>query len=199
MTVSFSAIHPGVEDGETQLDERLAASVGAGEESALEEAYRRWGGDVYRVALAVLRSRPAAEDVTQDVFLRLWRRPERYDPTRGSLKAFLCLDARGRAVDRVRSERARRDREDRESRLASSEGPTGTEQLVMENISSELTRRALDALTAEERQVITIAYFEGLSYRAVAERTGVPEGTVKSRIRSGLKKMQGQLAGAGLV
>jgi RNA polymerase sigma-70 factor (ECF subfamily) len=170
-----------------QIRERLIAR----EDAALADAYRQHRDRVYRVALGILRRADLAEDVTQRVFVRLWQRPERFDPSRGTLGGFLQLDAHGRAVDLLRSERARVERELREHRLApSSDGQVGIEEEVMRRISSERVRDALSALTDDQRTSIMLAFFEGHSYRKVAELLGQPEGTVKSRIRIGLARLK---------
>ena len=160
-------------------------------EEALSEAYRRFGQKVYRTAFGVLRRAELAEDVTQEVFVRIWQRPERFDPSRGSLSGFLQLDAHGRSVDVLRSERARADREIREQQLSdSSNAAVSLEEEVMKRISSERIRDALETLEADERLPIALAFFQGHSYRRVAEALDLPEGTVKSRIRRGLSRLQ---------
>lgn len=160
-------------------------------EEALSEAYRRFGQKVYRTAFGVLRRSELAEDVVQEVFVRIWQRPERFDPSRGSLGGFLQLDAHGRSVDLLRSERARADREIREQQLsASSNSPMSLEEEVMKRISSERIRDALETLEADERLPIALAFFQGHSYRRVAEALDLPEGTVKSRIRRGMSRLK---------
>lgn len=160
-------------------------------EEVLSEAYHRHGRQVFRVAYGVLRRTELAEDVTQEVFVRLWQRPERFDPARGSLAGFLQLDAHGRSIDMVRSERSRANREIKEQQLSSaSNSPMSIEEEVMKRISSEEVRDALGQLRPEERTPIAMAFFLGHSYRAVAELLGVPEGTVKSRIRTGMARLR---------
>lgn len=172
-------------------DTLLLAGLLGGSDSSLAQAYRRHGRMVYQVAFDVLRRSELAEDVTQDIFVRLWQRPERFDPDRGSLGAFLKLDARGRAVDFLRSEVARAKREAKEQQLAdATDAPATIEDEVMTLISSERIRSALDLLEPEEKAPIALAYFDGLSYRGVADALGLPEGTVKSRIRKGLERLR---------
>jgi len=160
-------------------------------EDALSEAYLRHGRQVFRVAYGVLRRTELAEDVTQEVFVRLWQRPERFDPTRGGLGGFLQLDAHGRSIDLLRSEQSRINREIKEQHLSSaSTSPISIEEEVMKRISSEEVRDALGQLRPEERSPIAMAFFLGHSYRSVAEILGVPEGTVKSRIRTGMARLR---------
>ena len=176
---------------ESSEDGALWAALLDQREEALSEAYRRFGQKVYRTAFGVLRRAELAEDVAQEVFVRIWQRPERFDPSRGSLSGFLQLDAHGRSVDVLRSEKARADREIREQQLsASSNSAVSLEEEVMKRISSERIRDALETLEADERLPIALAFFQGHSYRRVAEALDLPEGTVKSRIRRGLSRLQ---------
>ena len=176
---------------ETTEDRELREGLLNQREEALSEAYRRFGQKVYRTAFGVLRRSELAEDVTQEVFVRIWQRPERFDPSRGTLGGFLQLDAHGRSVDLLRSEKARAGREIREQQLsAASNSPASLEDEVMKRISSERIRDALGTLEADERLPIALAFFQGHSYRRVAEALDLPEGTVKSRIRRGLSRLQ---------
>ena len=176
---------------ETSEDRALWEALLDQREEALSEAYRRFGQKVYRTAFGVLRRSELAEDVVQEVFVRIWQRPDRFEPSRGSLGGFLQLDAHGRSVDLLRSERARADREIREQQLsASSNSPMSLEEEVMKRISSERIRDALETLDADERLPIALAFFQGHSYRRVAEALDLPEGTVKSRIRRGMSRLK---------
>ena len=176
---------------EKSTDQELQDALLGRQEEALAELYRRLGQKVYRTALGVLRRSELAEDVTQEVFVRIWNRPERFDVTRGSFSGFLQLDAHGRSLDLLRSDRARADRELREQQLsASSNSRDSLEEEVMKRITSDRIRDALVQLDAGERLPIALAFFDGHSYRRVAETLGLPEGTVKSRIRKGLARLQ---------
>jgi RNA polymerase sigma-70 factor (ECF subfamily) len=185
---------------ESSTDQDLQDALLGRQEAALSEAYRRFGQKVYRTAFGVLRRAEFAEDVTQEVFVRLWQRPERFDASRGTLSGFLQLDAHGRSIDLLRSEKARADREMREQQLSvSSTSRDSLEEEVMKRITSERIRQALEALDADERLPIALAFFQGLSYRRVAEALDLPEGTVKSRIRRGLSNLQQLLGEEALV
>lgn len=172
-------------DDETALSARLVD----GDPDALREAYHRYGQRVYRVAYGLLRRKELAEDITQDVFVRLWRNPHRYDPSRGTLASFLQLDAHGRSVDLIRSEEARAKREITDERRSSNH-QAGPEEEAMKMITSERVRDALAQLKDTERAPIAMAFYLGYSYRKVATVLNVPEGTVKSRIRSGLARLR---------
>jgi len=178
-------------------DVRLVDAVRAGDQQALAEIYRRHGDGVFGLTRRVLADGAMAEEVTQEVFLRLWDEPQRFDPDRGALRSFLLRQAHSRAVERVRSEEARRRREDRVDR-ESVPPPADVEQQAMAGLSSTAVSEALAGLSDVEREAIVLAYFGGYSYREVAARLDLPEGTVKSRIRLGLAKLADRLDASGL-
>lgn len=201
---AWSSTSPSVANGtymEPQLkdldDASLVAAVGRSDERALQELYERHGGAVYGLARRVLIDADRAEEVVQEVFLRLWNEPERFDPARGKLRSFLNRQAHSRAVERVRSEEARRRREQRHDR-ENVDPAYDVEIEAWELIRSELVRDALDELSEAERQAITLAYFGGHTYREVAVMLDLPEGTIKSRIRLGLNKLADKLEATGL-
>lgn len=174
-------------------DAALLVAIARWREDALAEVYRRHGGAVYGLARRVLNDDARAEEVVQEVFMRLWHAPERCDTDRGSLRSFLLADAHGRAVDHLRSETSRRRREEQDARRTANAG-YDLEHEVWDLTLAEQVKSALDDLPVEERRAIELAYFGGHSYREVAARLGEPEGTVKSRIRAGLRRLQVSLA-----
>jgi RNA polymerase sigma-70 factor (ECF subfamily) len=178
-------------------DGALVVAIARYHEEALAEAYRRYGGAVYALARRLLLDQTLAEEVMQEVFLRLWTRPDRYDPERGSLRSYLLAQSHGRAVDILRSETSRKRREEREARKTA-EGGYDIEREVLDLAIGEHVKEVLDKLPLDERQAIELAYFGGLTYRQVAARLDQPEGTVKSRIRNGLKRMRADLVDAGI-
>lgn len=178
-------------------DAVLVLAVGRWRQDALAEAYRRHGGAVFGLAVRVLVDRALAEEVVQEVFLRLWDHPDRFDPERGTLRSFLLAQCHGRSVDIVRSEASRRAREDRDNRERAEAG-YDLELEVWDMEVAEQVRQALDSLPEGERQAIEIAYFGGRTYREVAVMLGQPEGTVKTRIRSGLRRLRTGLTDAGV-
>jgi RNA polymerase sigma-70 factor (ECF subfamily) len=179
-------------------DANLVVAIGRFRPEALEEVYRRHAGPAFGLAQRILNERSLAEEVVQEVFLRLWNEPERFDPARGALRAFLLAQVHGRSVDLVRAESARRAREEREARR-SVPVDHDLEREVWELTLHEHVRDALTALTEDERAAIELAYFGGHSYREVAELLDQPEGTVKSRIRTGLGRLRATLRAGGLV
>lgn len=178
-------------------DPSLVVAIGRWREDALAEAFRRHAGAVLALARRVLGDAALAEEVVQEVFLKLWSAPERYDAARGSLRSFLLAQAHGRAVDMLRSNSSRRRREERDA-AQSAEAGYDIEREVWDLAVAEHLQDVVKALPLDERKAIELAYFGGHTYREVATMLGQPEGTVKSRIRSGLKRMRGLLADAGL-
>lgn len=176
-------------------DSALVVAIGRWRQEALAEAYRRHGGAVFALARRVLGDRIGAEDVTQLVFSALWESPDRFDPERGSLRAFLLTMAHRRAVDLVRADGRRRQREERSAGRA--EPAYDLEHEVWDLTVAERVREALSELSGAERRVIEMAYFEGYTYREVASLLGEPEGTVKSRIRLGLQRLRAALVDVG--
>lgn len=138
-----------------------------------------------------------AEDVTQEVFLRLWNQPDRFDPTRGTLRSFLLAQAHARAVDAIRSLNSRRAREAKDARRTAS-AEYDMQHEVWDLSLAEKVSEALGTLPTEERRAIELAYFEGRTYVEVAELLDQPEGTVKSRIRNGMRRMRSVLVEAGI-
>jgi RNA polymerase sigma-70 factor (ECF subfamily) len=178
-------------------DARLVTSIARYSEVALAEVYRRHGRAVYGLARRVLQDTAEAEDVTQEVFLRLWSEPDRFDPERGSLRSFLLAQAHGRAVDAVRSTSSRRAREARDAaRTARAEYDLQHE--AWDLALADQVERAMGELSHDERRAIELAYFDGRTYREVARVLEQPEGTVKSRIRSGMRRLRDALADAGV-
>ena len=178
-------------------DGALAVAIGRWHEDALAEAFRRHAGATYALARRVLRDATAAEEVVQEVFLRLWNAPDRYDPERGTLRAYLLAQAHGRAVDRLRSDTSRRRREERDAATSVEPHLDVEGEVVGLDVSAHL-KGAVSALPSDERKAIELAYFGGHTYREVAALLSEPEGTVKSRIRSGLKRLRIGLADAGM-
>jgi RNA polymerase sigma-70 factor (ECF subfamily) len=178
-------------------DARLVTSIARYSEVALAEVYRRHGRAVYGLARRVLQDAGEAEDVTQEVFLRLWREPDRFDPARGSLRSFLLAQSHGRAVDAVRSSSSRRAREAREAaRTARAEYDIQHE--AWDLTLADQVAQAMGELSEDERRAIELAYFDGRTYREVARVLEQPEGTVKSRIRTGLRRLRDALVDAGV-
>lgn len=185
------------EDLTQASDAALVVAIGRWRQDALAEAYRRHAGAVFALASRVLADRALAEEVVQEVFLRLWDRPERFDADRGSLRSFLLAHCHGRSVDIVRSESSRRAREERQHQRHAEAG-YDLEREVWDIVVADQMRESLERLPEVERHAIELAYFGGMTYREVATVLGQPEGTIKTRIRSGLKRLRVSLSESGV-
>jgi len=163
----------------------LISAIRAGDEQAMEEIYARYSSIVYSVSLRVLGDTAAAEDVLQEVFMQLWRNPAVFDANRGSLPAWLAVIARNRSIDVLRKRKAETDVAEVivfvEQDLAShAEGSRALEKI----------RGALGSMPGPQRIALEMAFFEGLTHSEIAEKTGEPLGTVKTRIRAGLLSLR---------
>ena len=174
----------------TAGDLQLVVAIARYDQDALAEVYRRHGGVALGLAKRLAGDRSLAEEIVQEVFLRIWNEPAKFDAARGSLRAYLLAQIHGRSVDLIRSESSRRNREEREARLAA-ENSYDLEREVWDLTLAENVREALVELPSDERSAIELAYFGGHTYREVAVLLDAPEGTVKSRIRSGLGRPPG--------
>jgi RNA polymerase sigma-70 factor, ECF subfamily len=177
-------------------DEQLMACLGGPElDAALSTLYDRYSRTVYGVGLKILGNRSLAEELVQDVFLKVWRSSHTFDPSRASFSTWLYRVTRSAAID-VHRKRAHKVHliADGESHVLAARDLSATPQEVVdESWLSWRVSRALEALDAPHREVIELAYFGGLSQREISERTGVPLGTVKSRTASAFKTLRGEL------
>jgi len=187
-----------IDDLSQRSDTALVVAVARRHEPALSELYRRHGGAVWALARRVTSDVHLAEDVCQTVFLRLWTEPDRYDADRGTLRTWLLAQAHGRAVDLVRSEMARRRRQERDAEVRPVRSAEVEAEVHAELLADDV-RKAVDGLPEGERDAILLSYYGGHSYRETAALLGQPEGTVKSRIRSGLLRLRDAFQAAGVM
>jgi RNA polymerase sigma-70 factor (ECF subfamily) len=171
----------------------LAAAITRRDEAAMAEVVRRHRGPVLAFARRIVGDSGLAEEISQEVFLRLWERSSRFDEQRGSLRAFLLAITHGRALDVIRSDSARQAREKRDARRTTP-ADVGVEAVVVARTVAEAVHHALSQLPDTERQAVELAYLGGHSYRTVARMLDEPEGTIKGRIRSGLARLRAALA-----
>lgn len=162
----------------------------AGDQPAMAALYDRYSGIVYATALRVLGETAAAEDVLQEIFMQLWRNPSAFDSSRGNLAAWLGVIARHRAIDVLRKRRPQTDLEDV---VIASSYDLGLE--AERNAMVAKVRSGLAEISPEQRRSLEMAFFQGLTHSEIAEKTGEPLGTVKTRIRSALIQLRRKLAG----
>jgi RNA polymerase sigma-70 factor (ECF subfamily) len=170
----------------------LLRRAGRGDQQAFAELYDELAGVVHGVVLRTVRDPSQSDEVTQEVFVELWRLAARYDESRGTVRAWATTVAHRRAIDRVRSEQAARDRVARE--VSNVELPhDSVVEAVESSIDRQRVRRALDRLTDLQREAVELAYFGGHTYKEVAVLLGTAEGTIKTRIRDGMIRLRDEL------
>ena len=163
----------------------MIAGIRGGREAAMAQLYDRYSAIVYSVALRVLGDTGAAEDVVQEIFMQLWRKPESFDASRGSLAAWLAVIARHRAIDALRKRKPETDIAEVVIAL-----DLDLEEEAGRKIAIEKVRGALAGMPPEQRKAVELAFFEGLTHSEIAAKTGEPLGTVKTRIRSALQTLR---------
>jgi RNA polymerase sigma factor (sigma-70 family) len=189
---SRGVVMPG---GDPVRDEELLMRVGSGDEHAFRELFSRYAAIANALAFRLIRQAHLAEEIVQEAFLAVWRHPDRYDRARGSVRAWVLGTVHHRAVDLVRREQAQRRRaEDSAGARTVLEDPADEVATAVDRPRErERVRRALDELPPDQADVIRMMYFDGLTQTRIAERTGLPLGTVKSRTLLGMRRLRGLL------
>jgi RNA polymerase sigma-70 factor, ECF subfamily len=167
-------------------DETLLARVAEADATAFEALYARYSRPAYSVALGMLRDAVRAQEVTQDVFLAIWRGAREFDPARGSARTWILSVAHHKSVDAVRRSR-------RSPTVPLSDTITGDVDVIEEaqaRVDAGHVRRALEALSVEQRAALVLAYYGGYTQQEIAQRLGVPLGTIKTRMRDGLLRLR---------
>jgi RNA polymerase sigma-70 factor, ECF subfamily len=181
---------------ERLADEELMPLIGKKNPDAFEVFYDRHGGVAYSLAYRIVGERGAAEDVTQEAFISIWRSGARYDAARGSVRTWMLGIVRNRAIDFLRSKAGRAPKLDFDDDSILEHRPAAeqTESEALQRETAREVRGVLDELPGEQAKVIQLAYFGGFSHSEIAGMLGVPLGTVKGRMRLGLEKIRGELA-----
>jgi RNA polymerase sigma-70 factor (ECF subfamily) len=184
------------EKAERLADEELMPLVSGRDPDAFEVLYDRHGGAAYSLAYRIVGNRPAAEEVTQEAFISVWRSGARFDAARGSVRSWLLSVVRNRAIDFLRSRAGKASKLDfdDESALEQRQAPELTEEEALRRETAAELRGAIGKLPGEQSKVIELAYFGGFSHSEIAQILGLPMGTVKGRMRLGLEKIRGELA-----
>jgi len=183
-------------DGAPATDEALIAGIAQQEADCLEQLYDRYRLLAFSLAFRVVQDRGRAEDVVQDAFISVWRKGGSYRTGRGSVRTWLTSIVRNRAIDLVRGGKDR-NHDDEELLLGLHDDSPSVSDEVTARLDRDQVRAAMAALPSDQLQALSLAYFDGLSHSEIAERTALPLGTVKSRIRLGLHRMRGVLEQAG--
>jgi RNA polymerase sigma-70 factor (ECF subfamily) len=184
------------EKAERLADEELMPLIGEKDPEAFEVFYDRHGGAAYSLAYRIVGERAAAEDVTQEAFISIWRSGARYDQARGSVRSWTLSIVRNRAIDALRSKAGRAPKLTFDDEAILEQRPSGdlTDDEAMRRETAHEVRGALGELPGDQSRVIELAYFGGFSHSEIASMLGVPLGTVKGRMRLGLEKIRGELA-----
>jgi RNA polymerase sigma-70 factor (ECF subfamily) len=169
---------------ETEIESRLRDR----DPAALRDLFRFHGRRLHGIARRMVGPGDAADDVVQETFILLWEHPDRFDPERGTVSSYLTATSRGRALDLMRRDTARRRREDRVAVETSASNTHVEDEGIRRSLRDRLDR-ALAELPDRQREPIALAYYGHLTYEEVADLLGEPVGTVKSRIRSGLRNL----------
>lgn len=170
-------------------DLALVTAIRTGDQGAMAALYDRYSSIVYSVALRVLQDTGAAEDVLQDIFMQLWRNPGAFDASRGNMAAWLAVISRHRAIDALRR---RKPEDDFENVVVSVEPDMASD--ADRSRAMRKVREAFESMALPQRSALEMAYFEGLTHAEIAEKTGEPLGTIKTRIRNGLLSLRKVLA-----
>jgi RNA polymerase sigma-70 factor (ECF subfamily) len=177
-------------------DAELLDGIARQDESSLAALYDRYHLLAFSLALRVVNDRGRAEDVVQDAFLSVWRKAASYAEGRGSVKTWLTSIVRNRAIDVVRARRES-DGDDEAVLLALRDPSPSVVEQVTASLDRDVVRAAIAGLPVDQRQAVVMAYFEGLSHSEISEATGLPLGTVKSRIRLGMHRLRTAILEAG--
>lgn len=194
---SSESVPPALSMGEGPSDFELVRRLGDADGAALSQLYQRFGRPCYSLARRICADEGLAEDVVQEVFLTLWRDPTRFDPARGGFATWLLTLIHHKAVDAVRRESTIRRRMVAAPEAGEDWSPTpvpGADQAAMARVAAGQVRAALHRLPVEQRQVLALAYFGGHTQREIAVLTGVPLGTVKSRMFTAVQRLRSLLA-----
>ena len=181
---------------ERLADEELMPLIGERDPEAFEVFYDRHGGVAYSLAYRIVGEKAAAEDVTQEAFISIWRSGARFDRARGSVRSWTLSIVRNRAIDSLRSKAGKAPKLtfDDDAILEQRPAEELTEDEAMRRETATEVRGAIGALPGEQSKVIELAYFGGFSQSEISRMLGVPLGTVKGRMRLGLEKIRGELA-----
>jgi len=192
MTFAASGILP---SGSPSSDEDLLVAAGRGDQSAIGQLYDRFSGQMYGLAMRITQDATLAQDVVQEAFVGIWRNAARFDATRASARTWIMSIAHNRAIDAIRRRRPAQELPDPELPPPAALTSPDIWGEVAGRMDADSVRAAVMTLSPVQREAIALAYFGGLTQQEIADKTGAPLGTVKSRVRLGLMALKDQLAG----
>ncbi len=180
--------HP--RDASDEADNELLRRVAADDDLALHQFYQRYAGLVYSLAYRILRDEARAEEVLQETFIRVWRAAITFDPARGRAEAWVVTIARNLSLTALRKKRVAQMDGEAAEQIPSSDESSDPEVVAWRGTQRKLVQEAVAQLPPNQRRVVVLAYFDGLTHVEIAERTGEPLGTVKSRLRLALRRLE---------
>ena len=173
-----------------EIESALLGRVSRGDKRAFEDLYRRLSGNVLGLAFYILGDRSSAEEVTQEVFVEVWRKSEGFDHHKGGAKSWILRLTRSRAIDRLRSERASQARDQRDFELnQTNPGPANPAASAEAAAERAAIRQAIEDIGEPNRTAVILSYYQGLSHNEIANLNAIPLGTAKTRVRNGMKKL----------
>jgi RNA polymerase sigma-70 factor, ECF subfamily len=190
----LSAVRAAAGQGREQLWREFLGRAAEGNRDAFAAFYDATSSLVYSVVLRIVTNRADAEEVTIDVYLQVWREARHFDGARGGVSSWLVMIARSRALDRLRSSESRQKREGGSPEIESPSDAPSPETLSAVNQDRRAVAGALASLAPEQRRLIDLAYFHGMTHSEISEHLGLPLGTVKTRVRMGMIKLRELLA-----
>ena len=191
MTFAASGVPP----SGSSTDEDLLVAAGRGDQSAIGQLYDRFSGQMYGLAMRITQDATLAQDVVQESFVGIWRNAGRFDATRASARTWIMAIAHNRAIDAIRRRKPAQELPDPELPPPAALTSPDIWGEVAGRMDADQVRAAVMTLSPVQREAIALAYFGGLTQQEIAEKTGAPLGTVKSRVRLGLMALKDQLAG----
>jgi RNA polymerase sigma-70 factor (ECF subfamily) len=172
---------------------RLLESIASGDKNAFDEFYSRFSGKVFGLTLKLVKDYAQAEEVTQEIFIEVWRTAPQYDPSRGRLNTWLMTITHRRSVDRIRSAQASINRDMKIGAREYAVDEQSPEEDVMTHMEAERVGKALKRLTDVQREAITLAYYEGYTQQQIAIKLQMPLSTIKTRLRDGMIRLRDEL------
>ena len=176
----------------TDIEREIIALLAKGDRRAIDLAYQNYGNAIYGIIIRVVKSKEVAEEVLQDVFVKVWKNAGRYNKHKGRLFTWFANIARNAAIDSIRTARAKREAKTTSTENFVNENIYGTSEMKIEDVG---LKKIINSLDSKHRQLVDMAYFQGYTHSELAKELDIPIGTVKSRIRLAIKQLRDKLDG----